>query len=117
MAENAVRATDPKIEAIRARWARQSRAGNGPVWVGKILGNFIQVFIDIDKLEATRYENWPSDNKPADFEELSTPIIDSIRVAYDLTRTNIRDIPYRGFEHNELHHCHGISDSLTHEIA
>lgn len=61
-------------------------------------------------------KNWPHDNKPADFEELSAPIVDSIRSAYHLVRSNVQDIPYEGLEHNELNFCHGIANSLTRDM-
>ena len=42
---------------------------------------------------------WPKDDKPADFEDIINPLVDSVKFAYRITRRNVdKDIPYQGYD-------------------
>jgi hypothetical protein len=58
-------------------------------------------------------KTWPRDNKPASFDDLTSPIISAMRYAYKFERKNMgKDIPYSGLEHNQTHYCFSIKESF-----
>lgn len=63
-----------------------------------------------------RYAEWPENDEPAGFEEISEPILKAIRFAYRLVRRNkTKDIPWNGLDlgQNEKATCSRPMNRLT----
>ena len=61
-------------------------------------------------------KNWPADNKPANFEELVKPLVESLRFAYDVNRKNQgKSVPYRGADHDTLGYAFSGAKKLSAE--
>lgn len=61
-------------------------------------------------------KTWPDQSKTVQFTDLTDPICEAIRFAYDLKRKHQnKDIPYKGYDIGKVTGCYQPDENLTQE--